>query len=102
MVAVYHVIANRAAARREWPADMERVCLQASQFSCWNTHDPQRDLYPKTGDQAYALAVAICLQSGKDPTGGATAYFAASIPPPLWATLDKFTVQIGNHRFYRL
>ena len=102
MAAVYHVIANRAAAGRSWPVYPERVCLQAYQFSCWNSSDPQRDLYPKMGDNAYALAAAICLQPGTDPTGGATAYYDTSIPAPSWATPENFTVQIGKVRFHRV
>ena len=102
MHAVYHVISNRAAAGRSWPAYPERVCLQAYQFSCWNSSDPQRDLYPKVGDNAYALAVAICQQPGVDPTGGSTAYFSEGIVPPSWADPAKFTVQIGKLRFHRV
>jgi spore germination cell wall hydrolase CwlJ-like protein len=102
MAAVYHVIANRAAAGRSWPADPERVCLQAHQFSCWDSSNPQRDLYQKAGDNAYALAVAICMQPGADPTGGATAYYDISIPAPSWATPENFTVQIGRLRFFKV
>ena len=102
MRAVCHVIANRAAAGRGWPAYPERVCLQAGQFSCWSTHDPQRDLYPKIGDVAYELAVAIYQTPGDDPTGGANCYYDTSISSPPWATLEKFTVQIGKLRFYRV
>jgi spore germination cell wall hydrolase CwlJ-like protein len=102
MAAVYHVIANRAAAGRSWPAYPERVCLQAHQFSCWNSGDPQRDLYPKAGDNAYALAVAICAQPGADPTGGATAYYDQSIPTPPWATPKNFTVTIGRFHFHKV
>ena len=102
MQSVYHVIANRAAAGRGWPAYPERVCLQAHQFSCWNSSDPQRDKYPKVGDQEYAVAVAICQQPGADPTGGATCYYDQSITAPSWATPDKFTVQIGKLRFFRV
>ena len=102
MLGVFWVIANRAAADRGWPAYPERVCLQAHQFSCWNSSDPQRDIYPKVGDNSYALAAGICAQPGADPTGGATAYYDASIPAPPWATPQNFTVQIGTLRFHRV
>ena len=104
MCGVYRVIQNRAAAspRSGWPPDPEKVCLQSFQFSCWNDRDPQRNLYPVSNDPQYALAVAISLQPGLDPTGGATAYYDDSIPTPSWATFDRFTVQIGRLRFYRV
>ena len=100
MRGVYWVIANRAAAGRSWPAYPERVCLQSMQFSCWNNHDPQRDLYPEVGDPQYAMAVSICSQPGTDPTLGATCYYDVSIPAPPWATPKNFKVQVGRMRFY--
>ena len=104
MTGVYHVIMNRATAngREGWPQDPERVCLQPYQFSCWNTGDPQRGLYPDASDKQYAEIQSICQLDPPDPTSGATAYYDTSISPPSWATPDKFTVQIGRLRFYRL
>jgi spore germination cell wall hydrolase CwlJ-like protein len=104
MVGVYWVIANRAASKRNiWPSDPEKVCLQAYQFSCWNTNDPQRDLYPRTEDPQYAMAYAIVQSPGSDPTMGATGYYDLSLPtPPSWATPQTFTVQIGRLRFHKI
>jgi N-acetylmuramoyl-L-alanine amidase len=103
MRAVCHVILNRAAhGSGQWPSDPERACLQAYQFSCWNTNDPQRNKYPPPGDVAYSVAYAIAEDPGPDPTLGATSYHDTSIQPPPWATPDKFTVQIGRLRFYKL
>jgi spore germination cell wall hydrolase CwlJ-like protein len=100
MRGVYWAIANRASAKRWWPSDPEQVCLQSMQFSCWNNHDPQRNLYPKSDDPQYAIATAICSQPGNDPTNGATSYYDSSIPAPAWATPQTFTVQIGKLRFH--
>jgi spore germination cell wall hydrolase CwlJ-like protein len=101
--AVYHVINNRALDPRTiWPDNRERVCMQAYQFSCWNTSDPQRNKYPPFGDDAYAKVTAVVLQPGDDPTGGATAYYDISIPPPSWATDANFTCQIGKLRFHKV
>lgn len=103
MRGVYAVIYNRSVDERpSWPVNPEQVCLQSMQFSCWNDHDPQRNLYQKSGDPQYAMATAICSQQGEDPTHGATCYFDHSIPPPYWATPETFTVQIGRLRFHKL
>lgn len=104
MTAVYHVIMNRATAkgRNGWPQEPEKVCLQPWQFSCWNTNDPQRALYPVPNDPQYLEAQSICNLNPPDPTGGATAYFDESIKPPVWAMPEKFTVEIGRLRFYKL
>ena len=103
MNAVAHVIANRGAAspHNAWPSDVEQVCLQPWQFSCWNLTDPQRNLYPKDGDPQYAIAQR-CPMMGDDPTSGATAYFDVSILPPPWAHPEDFTAQIGRLKFYKL
>lgn len=41
-----------------------------------------------------------------DPTYGANHFYAfqgpQAISPPSWASSSGFTVDIGNHRFYRL
>ena len=103
MLGVYWVIMGRAnSGRGLWPRESERVCLQSMQFSCWNNHDPQRDLYPKPGDDSYALAVAICLQPGVSNVAGATAYYDENITAPPWATPENFTVQIGRLRFHKV
>lgn len=103
MTGVYHVIMNRALADREgWPSDPEQVCLQPYQFSCWNSLDPQRKLYPNRGDVQYQQAQYIANLDPTDPTGGATAYFDSSITAPSWADPKLFTVAIGRLRFYKL
>lgn len=103
MTAIYHVIRNRTlASRNGWPKDMEQVCLQPWQFSCWNATDPQRSLYPSPTDPSYELTLPIISTLSEDPTGGATAYFDISITPPSWATPARFTVQIGRLRFFKV
>jgi N-acetylmuramoyl-L-alanine amidase len=107
MAAVLHVILNRAVPNpaTPWPADPEKVCLQDFQFSCWNNRDPQRNLYPAPNDPQYAIAESLALSAARgldDPTNGATAYYDESITAPSWATPERFTVQIGRLRFYRL
>jgi spore germination cell wall hydrolase CwlJ-like protein len=38
----------------------------------------------------------------RDAVDGANSYYATSIPAPSWATDDKFTIQIGKTRFFKL
>lgn len=104
MRAVFHVMRNRVAnnGRNGWPNDIERVCLQPVQFSCWNSKDPQRSLYPAETDRQYLIAQQIIREPGEDPTHGATAYYDRSIPAPSWATPQNLTCQIGRLRFHKL
>ena len=101
MRAVYHVIHNRSTDRR-WRKDMEEVCLQPFQFSCWNTTDLQRDLYPTPTDPLYLKAMSIIDDPGQDPTGGANTYYDSSITAPSYDTPKTFKCQIGKLRFHEL
>ena len=103
MLGVYNVIMNRSAAspRNGWPVDPEEICLQSYQFSCWNSSDPQRNLYPSETDKAYGVALAILVHPGADNTEGATAYFDISIPQPREADGKKI-ISIGRLRFYQV
>ena len=102
MTGVYWVIRNRSAAspHNGWPADLEQVCLQPFQFSCWNSSDTQRAKYPGVDDPQYKAIPGFYSQP--DPTGGATAYYDTSIVPPPWARQSEFKTQIGSLKFYRV
>ena len=106
MMGVYNVIRNRVSAspKNGWSNDPEKVCLQPYQFSCWNTNDPQRNLYPTVDDLQYQKIKAFFdpAISVMDNTGGATGYFDDSIKPPVWATQNNFTKKIGSLNFYKL
>lgn len=103
MLGVYWAIQNRAnSGRGLGPPYPERVCLQAFRFSCWNSSDPPRDLYPKAGDPQYAMAAAFCALPGADPAGGATAYYRTDVSAPPWATPENATIQIGKLRLHRI
>lgn len=43
MIAVAHVIANRARKGGWWGSTPRDVCLKKWQFSCWNENDPNRE-----------------------------------------------------------
>lgn len=37
-----------------------------------------------------------------DPTGGATHYYATTMPkPPVWVKGDKQTLKLGHHIFFK-
>jgi spore germination cell wall hydrolase CwlJ-like protein len=99
MTGVAWVISNRVAAK-QWPDDPEEVCLQPYQFSCWNTDDPRRKVYPKEGDPQYDIAQDIWhnLGSGDDPTHGATFYRNEKVAGP-FSSDYQITARIGNHTF---
>lgn len=92
-----------------WGEGYEGVCKAPWQYSCWNKGDPN---YPYlTGMKPIRLAelqiaqkAATIAMTGqeKDPTKGATHYYAASMKkPPVWAAHGTKTVQIGGHIFFK-
>lgn len=106
MNAVLHVIHNRTNDKR-YSSDPERVCLQPYQFSCWNSADPQRALYPKGTDQLFQIALdliaKLVVSSNNDPTNGALYYVnpkAITGANPFANNKFVQTAIIGNHVFY--
>lgn len=103
--AVAHVILNRTG-RPQWPDEIALVCLQAKQFSCWNTGDPNRIKCELVGpdDSLYMsclhIATGCLLGRIDDPTQGADHYHALDIEPPSWAETMAVTAAIGNQVFY--
>lgn len=78
------------------------------QYSSWNTDDPNRMSMACVADDDPLLTECLsyvmdALQGdGSDPTGGATHYYANTLPaPPAWAATGTFTVQVGKTRFYK-
>lgn len=108
MVAVAHVILNRAASPGWWGIDLTSVALKPWQFSAWNENDPNSkliaDLKPGNGnwifDRAYDLAGAVLIGNLPDSTGGATHYHNQSVNPS-WATGAIQTARIGGHSFFK-
>lgn len=109
LVAVAHVIRNRAAAPGWWGKDVESVCLKPYQFSCWNRGDPN---YPYLAGlkaipgreyvRCREVAVAVLEGLEPDPTRGATHYHAKSMRvPPKWTHGATLTTVIGGHRFFK-
>lgn len=84
------------------------VCLKRMQYSEFNDDAADNanleraaltsDENPVMVDCALAYDEA---SAGADPTGGATHFYAVSIPEPYWAKVATFTGQLGAVRFYK-
>lgn len=109
LIAVGHVIRNRAAHPRWWGQSVIGVCKQPWQFSCWNRGDPN---LPKllavsaSVDHIFAecIELAADIIGGRipDPTQNSDSYFDTSIPTPVWARGIEPVFAVANLRFYRL
>lgn len=106
--AVACVVLNRVRSNR-YPSTIEKVCLQPSQFSCWNVKDPNRAKILKAisdnTDQIFLRCLAIAQSAIRgelaDSTNGALHYHANTISPPNWARPPAaVSARIGSHIFY--
>jgi len=111
-IAVAWTIRNRVLDGKDrswWGEGYAGVCQKPWQFSCWNANDPNSPYL--TGakpipscEYKRALAVALAVMAGvvPDPTGGATHYYATTMPKaPDWAVKAKQTLKIGHHIFFK-
>ena len=112
MVAVAWTIRNRVndgKAKSWWGEGYAGVCLKPYQFSCWNKNDPNFPFLSgakpiPVADMAKAVMVAAAVMDGAypDPTGGATHYYATTMPmQPAWAANAKQTLKLGHHLFFK-
>ncbi|AZC51756.1 Cell wall hydrolase [Pseudomonas chlororaphis subsp. piscium] len=111
-IAVAWTIRNRVSdgkTKSWWGEGYAGVCQAPYQFSCWNKNDPN---YPflsvakpiPAGQfaQAQRAADQVIAGTAPDPTGGATHYYATTMPKaPAWAAKAKQTARIGQHLFYK-
>lgn len=110
LIAVMHVIRNRALKPSWWGGGVVEVCHKRWQFSCWNNDDPNRKLALTVGtdDKVYRLCLSLAFDvldgTIPDPTGGATHYHAAGILPS-WRWRNGQPIEPcyvhGRHYFYR-
>ena len=111
-IAVAWTIRNRVfdgKARSWWGEGYAGVCLKPYQFSCWNKSDPNYAYLSgakpiPAAQYAQALKAADQVMAGTvpDPTGGATHYYATTMPkPPTWAKGAKQTLKLGQHIFFK-
>ncbi|WP_219097748.1 cell wall hydrolase [Pseudomonas sp. UMAB-40] len=112
MEAVAWTIRNRVfdgKAKSWWGEGYAGVCQKPWQFSCWNANDPNspylRGAKPiPAGEYKKALAAATAVVNGSvpDPTGGATHYYATTMPkPPTWVKGATQTLKLGHHVFFK-
>jgi len=100
---------NDGKAKLWWGEGYAGVCQKPWQFSCWNRNDPNYAYLSGAKpipfrEYAQALISAERAMVGKVPypTGGATHYFATSMPkPPAWVVGAKQTLKLGGHVFFK-
>lgn len=81
------------------------VVLQPSQFSCWNTNDPNRikALQLRRNEPLYRECLAAWNAAAtSNLTSGATQNFNPKTANPAWALYGRKTATIGSHDFYIL
>ena len=111
-IAVAWTIRNRVndgKAKAWWGEGYVGVCQKPFQFSCWNRNDPNyaylsgvKRIPFRELAQAQIVADQVMKDNVPDPTGGATHYYATTIPnPPVWAKGAKQTLKLGRHLFFK-
>lgn len=104
MQSVINVIMNRTLL---YHSSAYTECVKPWQFSSVTAkNDPQLINWPAVTDfqfqEALTLAFQAALGSLGDITGGATSYYALSIPtPPAWAADMTKTVEIAGQVFFK-
>lgn len=103
MTSVINVIMNRARAKKTTPYAEVFNPLQFSSMSY--QHDRQLLVRPDDDDPQWddAQGLAVKAATGKlaDITGGATSYYAETIPEPGWAFKMIPTVVIAGQKFFK-
>ncbi len=104
--AVAWVILNRAKKGRTYMGkNIKEVCLKPSQFSCWNSNDPNRKLLVTldTNNETYKrirkIVEEVLNETRADNTHDSTHYHTSRVEPS-WAKGKNPVVTIGNHLFY--
>lgn len=111
-IAVAWTIRNRVndgEAKSWWGEGYAGVCKKPYQFSCWNKNDPNfvflsggKQIPFREFAQAQIAAAQVIAGKVPDPTGGATHYYATTMPSaPVWAAKAKQTLRLGRHVFFK-
>ncbi|KJH75364.1 cell wall hydrolase [Pseudomonas sp. ES3-33] len=111
-IAVAWAIRNRVfdgKTKSWWGEGYAGVCLKPWQFSCWNKNDPNyaylsgaKPIPAAQYAQALKAADQVMAGTAPDPTGGATHYYATTMPkPPTWTKGAKQTLKLGQHIFFK-
>ncbi len=114
-IAVGWAMRNRVEdSQQRWGKTYHKVILEPFQYEPFN--DPKSDLFKKithpplensiegqAWQDSFQAASSVVLAKEADPTKRANHFYVpTSQPKPPWADEEKFTVQIGVTRFYRL
>lgn len=104
-IAIACVVMNRVTLRN-WPNDVEEVCLQPFQFSCWNSNDPNRARIMKAKATkgtwfAKCIEIATAAVDGKlpDTTKRSTHYHTPAVKPA-WSKKKTPAYVTNGHRFF--
>lgn len=109
MKAVGCVVRNRVL-RNGGTSSYYREVVRPMQFSSLTAPgDPGLIRYPHVTNPVDMDGWRMCQEFAKeimagtipDSTGGATYYYAVTIPLPSWAEKMTMTCQIGKHKFYK-
>lgn len=100
--AIACVVMNRVALPN-WPDDVESVCIQPYQFSCWNTSDPNRARIFKANGAWFDKCVQIAMKAVDhqlvDPTTASTHYHTPAVKPA-WSRGKKPVYFTSGHVFF--
>ncbi len=105
--AVAHVLINRLNDGRWWKS-LAEVARSPMQFSCWNSHDPNRAYIEALEDSEPGLLQAVgligeALGGLPDPTKGCKWYMNVGLPwPHDWGAQRPPRITIGHLAFYDL
>lgn len=105
-LAVAHVAINRANKPGWWGRTLKEVILKPYQFSCFNAEYRDILISPTGITWLSCVGVAMNVLTGeddeyRDPTLGATHFYADTIMPPAWAASMEQTAHIGHHLFLK-
>jgi N-acetylmuramoyl-L-alanine amidase len=106
MAAVAWVVKNRATRGGWWGESIASVCQKPSQFSCWNSNDPNRAQLDRVTEdtpeylRAIGISALVMTDDIADPTGGGQYYHTKQIHPA-WADKMIKLCEIGDHVFYK-
>ena len=105
MLAVAHVIVNRANRGGWWGSTVHEVCRKDWQFSVWNENDPNRsklealDLEDVVARECHWAALTVALGKHADNTEGSFHYHTHGVSPD-WSVGLRPVRWIGNHLFF--
>ncbi|MDR0630794.1 MAG: cell wall hydrolase [Holosporales bacterium] len=106
LIAIGNVVMNRYTGS---DYTIEQVCLKPSQFSCWNTDDPNCNILKNISieNEIYRICLDISEQIINekigDITNGATHYYSKILrKAPYWAKDHDPVFEIGRHLFFKL